>query len=104
MANRLKLNHKLHVFDMDELMRTLPEVIGTLHVFDPMEIRNSVAVYIGMKQVKQDEGSTFLTENACDELYAVYSYLFNLDTKDLKSTLEKIWKVMSFSAIRMYRS
>ena len=104
MANRLKLNHKLHVFDMDELMRTLPEVIGTLHVFDPMEIRNSVAVYIGMKQVKQDEGSTFLTGDACDELFAGYSFLFNLDAKALKSSLEKLWKVMSFSAIPMGRS
>src|SRR5438552_17414533 len=64
MANRLKLNHVLHVFDMDVLMRTLHEVIGTLHVFDTMDNINSVAVYIGMKQVKKDEGSTFLTEEA----------------------------------------
>src|SRR5213083_381668 len=104
MANRLKLDHKLHVFDMDELMRTLPKVIGTLHVFDPMEIRNSVAVYIGLKQVKQDGGSTFLTGDACDELFAGYSFLFNLDAKALKSSLEKLWKVMSFSAIPMGRS
>src|SRR5207247_4074704 len=28
MANRLKLNHKLHVFELDGLMRTLHEVMG----------------------------------------------------------------------------
>ncbi len=104
MANRLKLNHKLHVFGMDELMKTLPEVIRTLRVFDPMEIRNSVAVYIGMKQVKQDGASTFLTGDACDELFAGYSFLFNLDNQGLKSSLEKLWKVMSFSAIPMGQS
>src|SRR5437667_9793227 len=88
MANRLKLDHVLHVFEMDELMRTLPEVIGTLHVFDPMEIRNSVAVYIGMKQVKQDEGSTFMTGDACDELLTGSRFLVNLDGKGLKSALQ----------------
>ena len=104
MARRLKLNHQLHVFGMDELMRTLPEVIRTLHVFDPMEIRNSAAVYIGMKEACRDGVSTLLTGDASDELFAGYSFLFNLDTETLRSSLTKLWRVMTFSAIPMSRS
>lgn len=104
MAKRLGLNHKVHVFGMDELMRTLPDVIRKLHVFDPMEIRNSAAVYIGMKQAKNDGASTFLTGDACDELFAGYSFLFNLDPEALRSSLQKLWNVMMFSAVPMGQS
>src|SRR5947199_10195706 len=40
MANPLKLNHERHVIELDELMATPASVIGTVHVFAPMEIRN----------------------------------------------------------------
>jgi asparagine synthase (glutamine-hydrolysing) len=104
MARHLGLNHKLHVFGMNELMGTLPEVIKTLGVFDPMEIRNSAAVYIAMKEAKKDGVSSFLTGDACDELFAGYSYLFNLDPPGLKTSLKKLWNAMSFSAVPMAQS
>ncbi len=104
MAERLALNHKLHVFSMKELMENLPEVVKTLKVFDPMEIRNSAAVYIGMREARKDGVSTFLTGDACDELFAGYSFLFNLDPPGLKTSLKRLWDVMSFSAIPMAES
>jgi len=104
MAKHLHLIHKLHVFGMEELMENLPEVVKTLRVFDPMEIRNSVAVYIGMKDAKKDGSSTFLTGDACDELFAGYSFLFNQDLPELKGSLRRLWSAMSFSAIPMAES
>jgi asparagine synthase (glutamine-hydrolysing) len=104
MAEHLGVKHKIHVFDIDELMENLPEVVKTLNVFDPMEIRNSVAVYIGMKDVKKDGISTCLTGDACDELFAGYSFLFDLDPPRLKIALKRLWDVMSFSAIPMAES
>jgi asparagine synthase (glutamine-hydrolysing) len=103
-AQRFGLNHKLHIFNMDELTKNLPEVVKTLKVFDPMEIRNSAAVYIAMKEAKKDGVSTFLTGDACDELFAGYSFLFNLGPLALKGSLQKLWKAMSFSAIPMAQS
>jgi asparagine synthase (glutamine-hydrolysing) len=103
-AQHFGLNHKLHIFNMDELMMNLPEVVKTLKVFDPMEIRNSAAVYIGMKEAKKDGVSTFLTGDACDELFAGYSFLFNLSPLELKTSLKKLWNVMSFSAVPMAQS
>lgn len=104
MAEYLGVDHKIHVFDIDELMENLPEVVKTLRVFDPMEIRNSIAVYIGMKEARKDGISTFLTGDACDELFAGYSFLFELDPLGLKIALKKLWSVMSFSAIPMAES
>jgi asparagine synthase (glutamine-hydrolysing) len=104
MAKHLDLNHNLHVFGMEELLENLPEVVKTLRVFDPMEIRNSAAVYIGMKEAKKDGVATLLTGDACDELFAGYSFLFNLVSQDLKASLNRLWNVMSFSAIPMAES
>jgi asparagine synthase (glutamine-hydrolysing) len=104
MAKHLRLNHKLHVFGMEELTENLPEIVKTLRVFDPMEIRNSAAVYIGMKEAKKDGVSTFLTGDACDELFAGYSFLFNQALSELKTSLRRLWSAMSFSAIPMAES
>jgi asparagine synthase (glutamine-hydrolysing) len=104
MAQHLRLNHKLHVFGLEELMENLPEVVKTLRVFDLMEIRNSAAVYIGMKEAKKDGSSTFLTGDACDELFAGYSFVFNQGLSEMRASLGKLWSAMSFSAIRMAES
>ena len=104
MAKALGLNHKLHMFSAEEFIENLPDVVKTLKVFDPMEIRNSAAVYIGMKEAKKDGTSTVLTGDACDELFAGYSFLFNLSPSELEASLKRLWNVMSFSAIPMAES
>ena len=101
MAKALDLNHKVHQFSVEEFIGNLPEVVKTLKVFDPMEIRNSAAVYIGMKEAKKDGTSTVLTGDACDELFAGYSFLFNLNPSELRASLKRLWNVMSFSAVPM---
>lgn len=104
MAKALDLNQKVYKFSVDEFMGNLPEVVKTLKVFDPMEIRNSAAVYMGMKEAKNDGTSTVLTGDACDELFAGYSFLFNLSPSELRTSLNRLWNVMSFSAIPMAES
>jgi len=69
-----------------------------------MEIRNSTAVYIGMREAKKDGTSSILTGDACDELFAGYSFMFNLDPPELRASLRHLWNVMSFSAIPMAES
>jgi len=104
MTKALGLNHDLHIFSVEEFMQNLPEVVKTLRVFDPMEIRNSAAVYIAMREARKEGVSTFLTGDACDELFAGYSFLFNLAPPELKTSLQKLWKAMSFSAVPMAQS
>ncbi len=104
MAKALGLNHKLHAFSVEEFIENLPYVVKTLKVFDPMEIRNSAAVYIGIREAKNDGVSTFLTGDACDELFAGYSFLFNLSPSELRASLKRLWSIMSFSAMPMAES
>jgi asparagine synthase (glutamine-hydrolysing) len=104
MADTLGLQHNLHIFNVEEFLKKLPDVVTILKTFDPMEIRNSAAVYIGMRQAKNDGVSSFLTGDACDELFAGYSFLFNLGPSELRASLRRLWNVMSFSAVPMAQS
>lgn len=103
MAERFSLHHRVRIFSLEEMMEALPKVVKVLRVFDPMEIRNSVAVYIGLRSARENGVSTILTGDGCDELFAGYSFLFNLNPSSLKAALDRLWRVMSFSSIPMAR-
>jgi len=104
MANRLKLKHTVHIFNEDELYGTISVVVKTLKSFDPMEIRNSVAIYVGLKVAKEDGISTVMTGDGCDELFAGYSFLFGLEKEELDLELCKLWSVMTFSSIPLAKA
>jgi asparagine synthase (glutamine-hydrolysing) len=72
--------------------------------FDPMEVRNSVTIYVGLKRAKEEGVSAIMTGDGCDELFAGYSFLFDLEKKRLDSELRKLWNVMSFSSERLARA
>lgn len=97
-AKRLGLRHLVHRFNEDELYAAIRAVIKAVESFDPMEIRNSVTVYIGLKKAKENGISTVMTGDGCDELFAGYSFLFGLGKERLNLELHKIWEVMSFSS------
>jgi len=67
--------------------------------FDPMEIRNSAAIYIALKVGRDHDMSTIMTGDGCDELFGGYSFLFELTKEQLDIALKKLWANMSFSSI-----
>ncbi len=80
------------------LAKVLPEVVKALKTFDPMEIRNSVAVYEGLSAAKRDGYSRVMTGDGADELFAGYSFSFNLPPRELRAKLRDLWRVMRFSS------
>ena len=98
-ANRLALNHYVHYFDNDELDEGIRAVITILKTFDPMEVRNSAAAYIGLKVAKDRGLSTVMTGDGCDELFAGYSFLFGLTKEELEAALSKMSSIMRFSSV-----
>jgi len=60
----LKLNHETHVFDRDEVLSNAPKVVEALKKFDPMEIRNSMPVYIGLTLMKEKGLKSVFTGDA----------------------------------------
>jgi asparagine synthase (glutamine-hydrolysing) len=99
MADRLGLEHIVHTFGEEELYDAIPVVVKTMKSFDPMEIRNSVAIYVGLKVAKDSGISTVMTGDGCDELFAGYSFLFGLEKEKLDLELKKLWSVMAFSSV-----
>ena len=98
-ASRLELRHYVHYFGNEELNEGIRAVIRIMKSFDPMEIRNSAAIYIALK-VGRDQGIlTFMTGDGCDELFGGYSFLFGLSKEQLDTALKKLWANMSFSSI-----
>lgn len=99
-----RMPHQIHSAGLSELEESLPDVIGVLKSFDPMEIRNSIAVYVGMKQAKLDDCSKIMTGDASDELFGGYSFVFNQSEEKARETLAHLWQVMHFSSIQLASS
>jgi asparagine synthase (glutamine-hydrolysing) len=103
MVALLKLNHETHVFDRDEVLNNAPKVVEALKKFDPMEIRNSMPVYIGLTFMKKKGVKSVFTGDALDELFG-YPWQFHLSETEFKQKQEEMWAEMGFSSIPMAES
>jgi len=101
MANYLGVKHFVHRFGEDELYDAIRVVVKTMDSFDPMEIRNSVTIYIGLKYAKEIGVTTVITGDGCDELFAGYSFLHRFEKESLSLELQKLWHLMSFSSMHL---
>jgi asparagine synthase (glutamine-hydrolysing) len=98
------LEHEIHYFGEDELEEGIFNSIKVLKSFDPMEIRNSAAAYIALRGARDKGLKTAMTGDGGDELFAGYSFYFNLNKEELDAALAKMWANMRFSSIELARS
>ena len=98
-ANRFGLKHFVHRFNEEELYDAIRVVVKAVDSFDPMEIRNSVPVYVGLRSAKDTDVTIIMTGDGCDELFAGYGFLLGLETDRLNMGLRKLWDVMHFSSV-----
>jgi asparagine synthase (glutamine-hydrolysing) len=103
MISNLNLNHETHVFDRDEVINAVPKVVEVLKKFDPMEIRNSIPVYIGLTLLKKKGIKSAFTGDGLDELFG-YPWQFHLTDAEFKAKQEEMWAGMSFSSFPMAES
>ena len=103
MVSTLNLNHEFHVFDSEDTVRAAGKVVEVLKTFDPMDIRNSVPVYIGLTVGKEKGINSVLTGDALDELFG-YPWQFHLSETELTQALSEMWGEMTFSSIPMGKS
>ena len=95
-----KLGFEWDVLELkpEDLTTPVTEVIRILRTFDPMEVRNSVVVYHGLAAARDQGYAKVMTGDATDELFAGYSFSFNLPPVKLMRRLRDLWKVMHFSS------
>jgi asparagine synthase (glutamine-hydrolysing) len=97
-AKRLGLDLEVLELAPAVLRERLADVIRVLRTFDPMEVRNSVVVYHGFAAARDQGFSKVMTGDAADELFAGYSFSFNLPPQELMGRLRDLWRVMRFSS------
>jgi asparagine synthase (glutamine-hydrolysing) len=103
-SSRLNIPQQIAIVDILEIEKELPEVISVLKSFDPMEIRNSVVSYIGMKKAKSEGYSKIMTGDASDELFGGYNFVFKQPEDKAREILTHLWEVMHFSSMPLASS
>jgi asparagine synthetase B (glutamine-hydrolysing) len=103
MVETLHLKQETHIFDKDEVLKYYPKVVEALKKFDPMEIRNSLPVYIGLTLLKPKGIKSVLTGDGLDELFG-YPWQFHLSQEEFSKKQEEMWAEMGFSSVPMAES
>jgi len=99
MAERLNIEHHMNPFGEKEVFEAIPDVVKVLDSFDPMEVRNSITINIGLKFAKSYGSTKLITGDGADELFAGYHmYYRHVGNKEkLSAMLKKMWGIMAFS-------
>jgi asparagine synthase (glutamine-hydrolysing) len=98
-AELFRFKHTILKFEFPELEEAMRDTIRILKTFDPMEVRNSAAAYIGLKLARDQGLKTVYTGDGGDELFAGYSFYFDMTKEQLDSALSTMWKWMRFSSV-----
>ncbi len=103
-AMHLGLEHNVHLFSREEAYEAVSEVVKVMRTFDPVEIRNDLAIFIALKCAKSVGLPAVMTGDGCDELFAGYSFFFDYDEKQLRLELEKMLSIMGFSSVSLAKA
>jgi len=97
-VERLGMDLEILRPSLDELVDRMPELIRLLRTFDPMELRNSIVTYVAMEAASKRGLSAVLTGDAADELFAGYSFMFNMSAEQLPSYIHHLNEIMHFTS------
>jgi asparagine synthase (glutamine-hydrolysing) len=81
---------------VDDLLAAAEDTIKILKVFNPIEIRNNIVIYLTMKSAKESGFDSIMTGDGADELFAGYNFFKRLSGLELEKDLQRIWDVMHF--------
>ena len=98
MVELLHLKQETYEFGKEDVLKYYPKVVEALKKFDPMEIRNSLPVYIGLTIFKDKGIKSVFTGDALDELFG-YPWQFHLTEAEFAKKQEEMWAEMGFSSL-----
>lgn len=85
MAKTLGTRHHEYIYNEQDMLAVLPEVVYYLESFDPALVRSAIPNYM-LAKMAAEYVKVLLTGEGADELYAGYSYLRRYDAPE---TLQK---------------
>ncbi|MFB5598367.1 MAG: asparagine synthase-related protein [Nitrosopumilaceae archaeon] len=100
-AKTFGLSLDIKTVQTDELLEAVEETIKILEIFNDIEIRNSVVLYIAFKAIKEKGGNSVITGDGADELFAGYSFFRNKSENELEEELKRIWSIMHFPSVKL---
>jgi len=95
-AKQIGLPLEIQIVSIEQLLSAVDKTIKILKVFNPIEIRNAIVMYLTISMVKERGFSSIITGDGADELFAGYNFFKKMTPVELQKDLERIWKVMHF--------
>lgn len=80
----------------EELLSAIEKTIKILEIFNDIEIRNSIVMYIAISSIKKMGFTSIISGDGADELFAGYSFFLKKNENELQKDLERIWEIMHF--------
>ena len=95
-AKQIGLPLEVQTASIEQLLSAIDKTIKILKVFNPIEIRNAIVMFMTISMVKEKGNSSIITGDGADELFAGYSFFQKMTPVELQKDLERIWQVMHF--------
>jgi asparagine synthase (glutamine-hydrolysing) len=95
-AKQIGLSLEVQTVSIEQLLSAIDKTIKILKVFNPIEIRNAIVMFLTISMIKEKGYSSVITGDGADELFAGYNFFKKMPPEDLQKDLERIWQVMHF--------
>ena len=95
-AKKFSIPIKIKMVDIDELLSAVNETIKILKVFNDIEIRNAVVMYLSLQAAKKNGFLSVITGDGADELFAGYNFWLKMNNNEVQNDLKRIRKIMHF--------
>ena len=95
-AKQIGLPLEVQTVSIEQLLSAVDKTIKILKVFNPIEIRNAIVMFLTISMVKEKGYSSIITGDGADELFAGYNFFQKMTPVELQKDLERIWQIMHF--------
>ncbi|KAG2506187.1 hypothetical protein JM16_009105 [Phytophthora kernoviae] len=98
----IEQHHVLQV-TLENLLANSSEVARLLCTCDPMELRNSLAIYEALREAAERGVKHLMTGDAADEVFCGYSFYHGMSEEALERYRERITATMQFTTAKLAR-
>jgi asparagine synthase (glutamine-hydrolysing) len=95
-AKKFNIPLEIVMASTEKIFEAIEETVKILKIFNDIEIRNSIVMYLTLTSIKKKGESNVISGDGADELFAGYSFFLKKNEAELQKELERIWKIMHF--------